>query len=165
MGIAIIRTILIVMVMIPVYPALCQTMATAQEPKVNASPVLKRFSVYADGLIGPIYSATINAEIRLGYGKSGVRTYYLRVGAGSDNTLITDGGPGYLGALTMLKRTRNDKLFEISAGWFSGKSSVYDTSINYPILDIGRRIYYPSGFMLRYHAGILGVGGSVGFAF
>lgn len=126
---------------------------------------MKIFNVYFGGLIGPIYSANINAEIKLATRKSGVKTYFLRLGGGSDNALITDGGPGYLGALTMLKRKRKDRYFEISAGWFSGKSSLYATSINYPILDIGRRIHYPSGIILRYHVGVLGVGGSIGYGF
>lgn len=141
---------------IGLFALICSTTLTGQNE-------LSKVNVYAEVGIIPGVEALANAEVRISSGN--VITWYARAGLGAGGILLSTGGPGILGAITMLTGKGNNH-FELSAGAFVGYDSYYSDTFVVPSLDLGYRFQKPgSGFIFKAKTGILGVGIGLGYAF
>ena len=125
---------------------------------------LSKVNLYADCLIPFVVQASINLEGQIYSGEK--LTLYGRGGVGIAGILMSEsGGPGMLGAVTMLTGKEN-KHFEINCGAFVGKHTEQDNLFVYPLIDFGYRYQKPEGgFIFRAKAGLLGIGIGLGYAF
>ena len=140
---------------------LCLSLQTTINAHSNEDIVFSKHNVYLDAGLGPLYQASLNYEFQIHSAKT--LTWYARLGAGGAGTLLDDGGPGGLAAITMLTGKKNSH-FELNAGTFIGSGS--DGTFVYPLLDIGYRYQQPDGgFIFKAKVGILGIGIGLGFAF
>ncbi len=127
----------------------------------NEDIVLSKHNVYLDTGLGPLFQASMNYEFQIHNAKT--VTWYARLGAGGAGTVLGDGGPGGLAAITMLTGKKNSH-FELNGGTFIGSGS--DGTFVYPLLDIGYRYQQPDGgFIFKAKLGILGIGIGLGYAF
>ncbi len=134
------------------------------QAQITDSTKLSKVNSYVD--FGGFFHgglASVNVEGRV---FSGTRlTWYARAGVGSGG-LDQDGGPGVLGAVTMLTGKDNNH-FEVNGGMFIGKySDVQDEFFFLPIIDLGYRYQKPEGgFIFRCNVGFLGIRFGLGHAF
>jgi hypothetical protein len=129
--------------------------ANAQSLEKNE---MSKNSIYFDTGIVPGVHAFVNYERSLYQGKK--VSWYGRAGFGYGGLLLSDGGFGGLGAITMLTGKKNSH-FELNTGVFSGNNSV-----TLPLLDVGYRYQKPDGgFIFKAKIGILGIGFGLGYAF
>lgn len=135
-----------------------QSIAWAQ---LNEQNGLSKNGVYLDVGMGVGMQASFNYERNIHSGEK--VHWYGRLGAGFAGVVFGEGGPGGLGAITMLTGKKNGH-FELNAGAFIGKNS--GDSFIYPLLDVGYRYQKPEGgFIFRAKVGILGLGIGLGYAF
>ncbi|MDX1283768.1 MAG: hypothetical protein R3182_02085 [Draconibacterium sp.] len=134
--------------------------AEAQSKEVTE---LSKVNLYADFGFHLAGQVTANFEYQIASGEK--VTWYGRAGAGAAGVVMAVGGPGVLGAVTMLTGKGN-KHFEINGGAFVGKDVEQDDIFVFPLIDFGYRYQKPEGgFIFRAKAGLLGVGIGLGYAF
>jgi hypothetical protein len=132
--------------------------ANAQSSEENEMP---KNSIYFDMGLIPGYHAFVNYERNFYEGKK--VSWYGRMGAGYGGFLLSSGGFGALGAVTMITGKKNSH-FELSTGFFRGKG--FGDTFTLPIIDVGFRYQKPEGgFIFKTKVGILGVGFGLGYAF
>jgi len=133
------------------------------EAQSTESTTLSKINVYAD--FGGHFAgqASINLEGQIYSGEK--VTWYGRGGLGASGIIMAVGGPGILGAITMLTGKGN-KHFEINGGAFIGKDIEQDEIFVLPLIDFGYRYQKPEGgFIFKAKAGFLGIGIGLGYAF
>lgn len=131
--------------------------------KVLAQTELSKINLYAGIGAVPGVEALINLEVLMNSGEK--LTWYGRAGLGYGGILLGTGGPGILGAMTMLTGKKNNH-FEVSGGAFIGYDNYYEDAFVLPSLDLGYRFQKPGGgFIFKAKAGILGAGIGLGYAF
>lgn len=138
----------------------CANITQAQPDETKE---LSKNSISFDTGIIPGVHALINYERQIHSAKK--VTWYGRAGFGFAGIIFGEGGPGGLGAITMLTGKRKGH-FELTIGAFTGKDSDTNNPFTYPVFDIGYRHQKPDGgFMFKAKAGILGIGIGLGYAF
>ncbi len=133
------------------------------EAQSTESTALSKINLYADfgGHFGS--QASINLEGQIYSGEK--LTWYGRGGLGAAGIIMATGGPGILGAVTMLTGKGN-KHFEMNGGAFIGKDIEQNDMFVFPLIDFGYRYQKPEGgFIFRAKAGFLGIGIGLGYAF
>tara|TARA_B110000240_G_scaffold171907_1_gene196571 strand:+ start:43 stop:495 length:453 start_codon:yes stop_codon:yes gene_type:complete len=134
--------------------------ANAQSLEKNE---MRKNSIYFDTGIVPGVHAFVNYERSLYQGKK--VSWYGRAGFGYGGLLLSDGGLGVLGAITMLTGKKNSH-FELNTGLFSGNNIEGSNSVTLPVLDVGYRYQKPTGgFIFKAKIGVLGIGFGLGYAF
>jgi len=134
--------------------------ANAQSSEKN---ILSKNSIYFDTGLIPGIHAFVNYERSIYQGER--VSWFGRAGFGIGGMLLSEGGFGGLGAVTMLTGKKNSH-FELNAGIFSGKDIGNSNSFALPLLDVGYRYQKPDGgFVFKAKLGILGVGIGLGYAF
>ncbi|MCU4157053.1 hypothetical protein J1N10_13770 [Carboxylicivirga sp. A043] len=124
---------------------------------------LNKINLYADFGGHMAGQASLNMEIQIHSGEK--LSWYGRGGVGAAGVIMATGGPGGLGAVTMLSGKGN-RHFEINGGVFVGNDYEQNELFLLPLLDFGYRYQKPEGgFIFRVKAGILGVGIGLGYAF
>ena len=125
--------------------------------------ILSKNSIYFDTGLIPGIHAFVNYERSIYQGER--VSWFGRAGFGIGGMLLSEGGFGGLGAVTMLTGKKNSH-FELNAGIFSGKDIDDSNSFAFPLLDVGYRYQKPNGgFIFKAKLGILGVGIGLGYAF
>jgi hypothetical protein len=134
--------------------------ANAQSLEKNE---MSKNSIYFDTGIVPGVHAFVNYERSLYQGKK--VSWYGRAGFGYGGLLLSDGGLGVLGAITMLTGKKNSH-FELNTGLFSGNNIEGSNSVTLPLFDVGYRYQKPEGgFIFKAKIGVLGIGFGLGYAF
>ena len=134
--------------------------ANAQSLEKNE---MSKNSIYFDTGIVPGVHAFVNYERSLYQGKK--VSWYGRAGFGYGGLLLSDGGLGVSGAITMLTGKKNSH-FELNTGLFSGNNIEGSNSVTLPVLDVGYRYQKPTGgFIFKAKIGVLGIGFGLGYAF
>lgn len=142
---------------------LCSVSIADAQSTSETTTTLSKTVIYAD--FGGHFAgqASINIEGRIYSGEKS--TWYCRGGLGAAGIVMANGGPGGLGALTLITGKRN-KHFEMNTGIFIGKESDKDAMFVFPLIDFGYRYQKPEGgFVFRAKAGFLGIGIGLGYAF
>ena len=139
-------------------------MCNNTEAQITESTTLSNVNLYAEASAFPGMQASINLEKRIFSGEK--VTWYGRVGGGIAGIMMSEtGGPGMLGAVTMLTGKENNH-FEINGGAFVGKNTEKDNMYFLPLIDFGYRYQKPEGgFIFKAKAGFLGIGIGLGYAF
>ncbi len=134
----------------------------AQTDEIS-SDSLSRTNFYSD--FGGHFASQISLNIE-GKIKAGDRvTWYWRGGVGFVGVIMAFGGPGGLGAVTMLTGKENHH-FEGNFGIFVGHDIEHSNAFVMPLIDFGYRYQKPGdGFIFRAKAGLLGIGIGLGYAF
>ena len=130
---------------------------------IYAQQELSKTNIYAEGGFHFLGQASINIERKILNTEK--LTWYGRVGYGVAGEAFGDEGKGLIGAITMLTGKRN-KHFEVNGGFFVGKENYDDSTMIYPILNVGYRYQKPSSsFIFKAKAGCLGIGIGIGYGF
>ena len=133
------------------------------EAQSKGSTALSKINLYIDFGYHAAGQASLNLETKV-YSSKKI-TWYGRGGIGAASVLLGEGGPGILGAVTMLTG-KNNGHFELNGGAFFGKDSFEKNVFVLPLIDIGYRYQKPKGgFIFKAKAGILGIGIGLGYAF
>jgi hypothetical protein len=131
--------------------------------KLLAQTELSKVNLYASLGAVPGAEALANVEFRLHSSEN--LTWYGRTGFGLGGIIMGSGGPGILGAITMLTGKGNNH-FEVGGGAFFGIDDYYKDPFVLAHLDLGYRYQKPSGGLIfKAKAGILGLGVGLGYAF
>lgn len=124
---------------------------------------LSKTNLYVDAGGHFAGQVSINYEGRIHSGEK--VTWYVRGGVGAAGVIMTFGGPGVLGGLTMLTG-KGKNHFEISGGVIVGKDFEQDDGFALPLIDFGYRYQKPEGgFIFKAKVGLLGIGIGLGYAF
>jgi len=124
---------------------------------------LSKVNLYADA--GGHFAGQVSLNIEVLIESNEKVTWYGRGGVGAAGIVMANGGPGALGAITMLSGKGN-RHFEVNTGVFVGKDNEQDDLFVYPLLDVGYRYQKPEGgFIFRAKVGLLGIGFGIGYAF
>ncbi len=127
------------------------------------SDAFQKTNFYSDFGGHITFQASFNIESQLYAGDK--LTWYGRGGFGFAGIINDMGGPGGLGALTMLTG-KDVHHFELNGGAFAGYDIIQKEIFILPLLDVGYRYQRPSGgFIFRTKLGLLGAGLSLGYAF
>lgn len=131
--------------------------------QVASEVLLSKTVVYADA--GGHFGAQVSANVEFKMADGQKVTWYGRGGAGFAGVIMTTGGPGVLGGVTMLTGKQNNH-FELNAGAFVGQDLELDQMFAFPLVDLGYRYQKPEGgFVFKAKLGILGIGIGLGYAF
>ena len=139
------------------------TIGFSANAQLSEKNILSKNSIYFDTGLIPGIHAFVNYERSIYQGER--VSWFGRAGFGIGGMLLSEGGFGGLGAVTMLTGKKNSH-FELNAGIFSGKDIGNSNSFALPLLDVGYRYQKPDGgFVFKAKLGILGVGIGLGYAF